>query len=364
MALWGVLSMNKHLHTILKAFMAKHANEDLLWETFLDLFWGGGHKEVPNRDLDPKVLQRYPMVTMAYLYEKDEPFRSEVQKNFLTWKENLPSSPKEISNHIEEYNTPSNDEINSKFKLKVGVDKNLQKEVYDYIVNEMNFTPENILRISGVSHLKQKDDVYIYHKINLNGDIEISVSNLPEMNNPKTSFSSSIIFKLEDGTAELKAKFLRVPDTGNGIGMKIFTSRVLEAKKANISKITCNAAKIDDDVIGYKVWPKMGYDCALSSSVNKEEFNLESFLSTMKNENPDLYEEYTKAPIDPKYQTQYTIQNLYALGPQAVQFWEKHGSSIFMDFDLTDGSKSLNIFNRRLNKALSKQNNINDWIKS
>jgi hypothetical protein len=355
--------MNKHLQTILKAFMAKHANEDLLWETFLDLFWGGGHKEVPNRDLDPDVLQHYPMVTMAYLYEKDEPFRSEVQDSFLTWKENLPSPPKEISNYIEEYETPSNDEINSKYKFEIELDKNLKKDIYDYITNDINFTHENILRISGLSHLKQKDKVSIYYKVNLDGNIEVSVSNKEEKNKPKVSFRSSIIFKLEEGTAELNAKFLQVPDTGNGIGMKIFTSRVLEAKKANISKITCNAAKRDSDLIGYKVWPKMGYDCGLNSGFNKHSFNLKSFLSTMKDENPGLYEQYTKGPIDPKYRTQYTIQNLYALGPQAAQFWEKHGSSIFMDFDLTDGSKSLSIFNRRLNKALSKQNNINEWIK-
>lgn len=356
--------MNKHLHTILKAFIAKHANEDFLWETFLDLFWDSGHKEVPNRDSDPDVLQQYPMVTMAYLYEKDESFRSEVQNNFLNWKENLPSPPKEISNYIDEYRTPSDDEINSKCKFEIELDQNLQKEIYEHITNNMNFTHENILRISGLSHLKQKEKVYLYYKVNSDGNVEISVSNKTEENKQKVSFQSSLIFKFDEGSADLNAKFLEVPNTGNGLGMKIFTSRVLEAKKTGISKITCNAAKRDPDIIGYKIWPKMGYDCGLNFGLNKFEFNLKAFLSAMKNENPSLYYEYTRSPVDPKYKTQFTIQNLYALGPQAVEFWEKHGNSIFMEFDLTDGSKSLNIFNRRLNKALSKHNNINEWINS
>lgn len=109
---------------------------------------------------------------------------------------------------------------------------------------------------------------------------------------------------------------------GKGVGGRIFHSQVHELRKAGFARIETEAAR-DDEIgtIGYKVWPRLGYDGPLGSMVDQAKKS--GFALSENSTLLDLLEQ-----------------------PGGREWWDKNGESISLSFDLSDGSRSMSIFNR------------------
>lgn len=115
----------------------------------------------------------------------------------------------------------------------------------------------------------------------------------------------------------------------NGIGWRMVESQILAARKAGFQIITLEAARgIDPDGTryeGYQIWHKLGFLMTEDSLIK--------FRSLMNKEGRvenDIYE---------LYQTK-----------EGEEFWVKHGFTWDGEFDLRDGSRSLEIWQPYLTK--------------
>lgn len=95
---------------------------------------------------------------------------------------------------------------------------------------------------------------------------------------------------------------------GKGIGGKIVADQIEAMKNAGVLSIETTAAK-GNDSIGYKVWPKLGYDANLS--------------------------EADRNALPPNLKAAKTIQDLYAT-PLGQTWWEANGSTKLMTIELQD----------------------------
>lgn len=135
------------------------------------------------------------------------------------------------------------------------------------------------------------------------------------------------ISKYPDGTKVIRnSEFFMKPDKqGKGLGLKIFTDQIENARKEGVSYIACHAAKDnpkdpDNPHIGYYTWPRMGYDMDLS----------------------DLEPEEEKT-IKKKYPKAKSILDVMKTS-EGRDWWKKNGFDLpKMKFDLTSGSRSLQI---------------------
>lgn len=110
---------------------------------------------------------------------------------------------------------------------------------------------------------------------------------------------------------------------GSGMGTHIFAKQVREALALGLKSIRNSSARQDPELIGYKVWPKFGYDAALSPERIKK--------------------------LPPHLKSAKSIQDLYEL-PGGKEYWEEKGNTFKGYFDLKPGSNSLRIFNKYLAK--------------
>ncbi len=123
-------------------------------------------------------------------------------------------------------------------------------------------------------------------------------------------------------TVFMENDFFKTHDNGKGLGAKLFADQVDRCREAGIERIETVAARGSGEYVGYKVWPKLGYDGKLSDSALSE--------------------------LPKQFQSAKTIQELYRM-PGGVDAWDKFGQSIHLMFDLRDGSQSM----ERLNKYLA-----------
>ena len=120
-------------------------------------------------------------------------------------------------------------------------------------------------------------------------------------------------------TVFMENDFFKTIDNRKGLGAKLFADQVDRCREAGIERIETVAARGSGEYVGYKVWPKLGYDGKLSDSALSE--------------------------LPQEFRTAKTIQELYRM-PGGVDAWDKFGQSIHLTFDLRDGSQSMD----RLNK--------------
>lgn len=137
--------------------------------------------------------------------------------------------------------------------------------------------------------------------------------------------------KDKNGDVFCKNEEIRVNPKGTGLGLRIFSEQVQSlSKEGKVKKIKCYAAGSGGEdaekatYIGFKVWPKFGYDGPLTDE-HKNEWR----------RNPDAK----------KYNKANTIQELYAM-PGGKEIWEKYGSGIELEFDLSPNSKSMQTLNK------------------
>lgn len=100
--------------------------------------------------------------------------------------------------------------------------------------------------------------------------------------------------------------------SGGGLGLRAFGRQVEFASKLGFSKIKTEAAK-SDYFVGYKVWPKLGYDGPVSA--------------------------YTKSVLPKQFSKATKISDLMR-SQKGREAWAEHGEQTHMTFDLTKGSYS------------------------
>jgi SAP domain len=83
----------------------------------------------------------------------------------------------------------------------------------------------------------------------------------------------------------------------------------------------------DPKYVGYKVWPKLGYDGPLN----------DNNLTKLKKTDPSLHKKYLEKVGGNSTNEQKTLQKLLEI-PGGTEYWEKHGRELFLTFDPTPGS--------------------------
>lgn len=409
----------KKYPTLILPFVIKHATDtDPDKIQYLDLFWEGGHKKVKNPN--PETVDIYKFVTMMYLYQNNEVFKNQVDLDFENWKK-FKHSYTEQTNFLKyfnsrfyvsdsfvqkhyplddlenygEYYTDSMDPIELDSLVQQYRAKNPKASrgtAEDFVILELgdkyktyvnkirdqyNLTDESLVRLTGVYQKQNKPKAIEFSIKKYNSSIEEDFDNLE--NDPE-NFTLNLSHENKDMESIFKVKYHKeeglsleldsivIQNNRNELGSKTLFMSIREALNLNIPKMTLNALRNDEiGSVGYKVWPKMGFDGDLKQVLvhnSNEDDNAFLFLDHLKKDNPELYQKLEESQIDPKYKTQFTIQNLYSLGPEAISYWSKYGDSMDMEFDLTEGSKSLDIFNRSLYRKISKHGTVESWLNS
>lgn len=105
---------------------------------------------------------------------------------------------------------------------------------------------------------------------------------------------------------------IKVFKAQGGLGTKIFSAQVEAAARMGAKKIIAIAAK-SDEYVGYKVWPKLGYDADIPAQIR---FSLPA-----------------------EFRGARRISDLMKTA-EGTKAWETYGNSTAMEFDLTPGSYS------------------------
>lgn len=165
---------------------------------------------------------------------------------------------------------------------------------------------DNLLTVSGACVIKpSKDDrvrIKSYdgrHKVSIktkDGDIDVIV---------------------RDDTKEIVLDDLYLETTGTGKGTKILNQMVENGRKQGFKKISLVAGGKagEGKMVGYYVWARLGFDAELL---------------------PLHKEEAKKAGFDVK-----KVSDLMKT-PEGRKYWKDNGSSLEMEFDLSDNSYSMN----------------------
>jgi GNAT superfamily N-acetyltransferase len=106
---------------------------------------------------------------------------------------------------------------------------------------------------------------------------------------------------------------------GQGLGTKIFTQQIANAKAAGIERIDTLAER-EDDKNGYYTWARLGYDGEIDKGTMKD-FSSQKLLK----------EKFPKATH---------VRHLMAT-KEGRDFWKEHGGDFEAEFDLSDDSYSM-----------------------
>lgn len=114
---------------------------------------------------------------------------------------------------------------------------------------------------------------------------------------------------------------------GYGLGATVLARQVDQLGRLGFSKIEATAYRNDAQQwanwVGWKVWPKMGYDGPLTDSVKA---------------------------ILPDHMRHYTMVSDLMETPEGREWWDENGDSTKVEFNLSQGSRSLQVLNEYLAK--------------
>lgn len=118
-----------------------------------------------------------------------------------------------------------------------------------------------------------------------------------------------------------------------GTGTRIFANQVAKAREMGFDYIKCEATRQKDDdnpAVGYKVWPKMGYDGPVPHGVKVSD---------------DMKSKFKAAGLtgEPKVSWFYQVED-------GEEWWSEHGDTFKAVFDLTPGSRSLEVHDKYIAK--------------
>ena len=222
----------------------------------------------------------------------------------------LGKKPSELSTHSESPKTkfpapPSPDTRTSPYKVNL---RNVDQATMDSAAKALfgaKYSSDDIPRLCGAPH---GSTVYLHS----DGHSQISV----EMELRGIFHAERKFTRNDDGTVTCSNESITVDKSkrGSGVGGEIIAKQIKELSDAGVSKIVTYAAK-GHDTIGYKVWPKLGYDFKFDNSQR-------------------LKIKFSKSlPEDAR--SARTIQELYQF-PDGVKWWEKNGEGAVMSINLAD----------------------------
>ena len=132
------------------------------------------------------------------------------------------------------------------------------------------------------------------------------------------------IYRDPDGTMIMENEIFKLTDTGKGQGSDAFASQVHWARKMGIEKIETTAVRDDaEGYNGYYTWPRLGYDGKLTA------FRKGQLPQWLKDKKPQ------------------TVRDLFDI-EGGKEWWKESGGSVNMEFDLREGSRSLEVLRNYL----------------
>lgn len=284
-----------------------------LWDEFLDEKYNGGSKRVKNTN--PKTQADYPEVRVTTLMKTDKAFMQKVMEEYRRWLG-------------EKHDLGDSDAGPKKAKPVFGVkfpDEYPDFEIEDAVweaLGETSWEPEDLLDMAGLAPTKG-----LKSRITMKGG-KFHVEADGRSNDIKV-LARIIDFKAK--TMVMKNMEIR-SDAPKGLGTKIFASQIEKARALGLQKLTCDAARLDPFFNGYKIWPRLGYDGPLPV------------------EETGLPTKFQKALKQAGHKQPWRIQQLYSLGKEAIDWWDKNGDSFDAEFDLQDGSTSMQLFTAYVQK--------------
>lgn len=283
------------------------------WQEFLDAKYDGGKKQVPNTN--PDTRKRYPKVSVTTLLKSDQGFQTKLQEEFTKWIEQAAKSKKE---------TPKKPESGGVFGVKFNhtykVSLDDRKPEVRKAFEAAEVSEHDLADLAGVSALPSlTKEVRI---TTYEGKLAVRTTDDPPVEEILRTFD------FEKKIMKNESLFLS-KDAPKGLGTKVLASQIDKAKQLGMKKMVCEAVRHGSSMIGYKVWPRLGYDGEVPSSVKI----------------PDTYKKKLKAE---GHKEPFRIQQLYSLGKDAIEWWDKSGDSFEAEFDLADDSLSMRIFKRYL----------------
>lgn len=125
------------------------------------------------------------------------------------------------------------------------------------------------------------------------------------------------------------------PTAPKGLGTKILASQIASAMKMGAKYLSCEAYRDTErpEWVGYKVWPKMGYDGEVPETVSNK-----------------LPPKLTKAMKGAGAEKPWKVSDLYRT-PGGQDWWEENGESFKAKFDLSEDSHSMMVFQAYLEKV-------------
>ena len=163
---------------------------------------------------------------------------------------------------------------------------------------------------------------------------------------------------LIDGKPEyIKNEYFEIhPCMPDGLGTKVFTQQVKSASELGFKYIKTEAGGDNLGMVGYYVWPKLGYNGDLSDDLKQTRINL------LNNPTKNEKELNTLSEIDTWFQNtlghsvydECMALDLYACKVNGKfigqEIWKRFGSTVTLKFDLTEGSLSMRILGEYINK--------------
>jgi hypothetical protein len=146
-------------------------------------------------------------------------------------------------------------------------------------------------------------------------------------------------------------------DAPKGLGTKIFATQVSQAKAAGIKKIKCMAFRdrTRPDWVGYKVWPKLGYDGEIPFDKPADPDQADEVAPALPGE---LENRIKKAG----FKKPYRVSHLYQVDG-GIEWWEENGVNFKAEFDLSDDSMSMKVLGAYLaEKAQKAKVDPEEWM--
>jgi hypothetical protein len=327
---------NAYYKKAFKRILTKYGSVgDPLWKEFLKEKYDNGSREVPNTT---ETKDQFPKITVNTLFEKDDNYKDKLLREFDLWKSNKPEST--------EKSPKSNLDLDRARKVTQKHKKDKHLEASEFETTDNTFIRDNF------KNVEQLEDYLL---------LLTGFANLPykeDISKPRVDiYSNTISFKYLDKGAtlwrwiyperkEIVMEEIKLSkDAPKGLGTKIFSQTVEMAIHNGFKKLTCKAHRNDKDgYIGYKIWPKMGYDGEIPSKSKK----------ALK-EDTNFLKKFSKPPSK--------VSEILAV-EGGIEWWDINGYSFHAEFDLTPGSKSLEVYQKYISKKMkeSGKDNINDWL--
>ena len=324
------------------------------WDLFLKEKYEGGKRKVTNPN--PKTRQKWPQVTTSTAL-KEAIFRKKVMQEYSQWAKD--NKDKLKGKNSQPVSQPELKVPEKAVKKGIPAPKKIHK---DLIVSEQSASalkairdhlrdnnidldiPDDALELVGASPLTAKEDIVkpSFRVESHRGDAGIQMY----IQNRHVSNMIRWIGKDKKGKKYIYNDTLYMKDDApDGMGARIFASQVAQAAKEGYDRIDCLAFR-SGPWVGYKVWPKLGYDGEIPKNL---------FLF-------EWPEKFDKAFEKKGFEKPYKVSHLYQV-PGGMEWWEENGTSFDATFDLTEGSQSMRILTAYLDKK-AKQNNttVEDWM--